>query len=86
MEKEDIQLALKAAVKRLEEREATIITLRDGLQRIASYQMPEEMEENEDDDSTEWGVSREEAIEMAYENVIWEAQHTLQSANIKQTG
>lgn len=48
----------------------------EALKRIAEdYQTPEMLRENADD---EYGICPDEAIEMAYENVIWEAQHAIQ--------
>ena len=41
------------------------------LERIGSYSIPEELQEASE---AEYGLEPEEAIEMAYENVIWEAQ------------
>lgn len=52
--------------------------MKAALEEIANYQMPDDDGMEEDDDGfTEWGVGREEAIEMAYENVIETAKFTL---------
>lgn len=45
-------------------------SLYDALKRIAAYQKPERLSANAERD---YGVSAEEAIEMAYENVLNEA-------------
>ena len=45
-----------------------------ALKEISNYSMPDELRETAED---EYGVEPEEAIEMAYENVIWTAQRAL---------
>jgi len=50
--------------------------MKAALVRIASYSDPDDMEEDEDG-FTEWGCGRDDAIVMAYENVITEAQLAL---------
>lgn len=50
--------------------------MKAALVRIASYSDPDEIEED-DEGFTEWGCGRDDAIEMAYENVITEAQLAL---------
>ena len=47
---------------------------RDALEAIAAYQSPEHLHENSED---EWGLRSDEAIEMAYENVIQTAKFAL---------
>ena len=51
--------------------------MKRALTSIAGYVMPDEMEED-DDGLTEWGCERQDAVEMSYENVIFEAQNALQ--------
>lgn len=46
----------------------------DALKRIASYQPPKKLHRNA---IKQYGLSGEEAIEMAYENVIEEAKRAL---------
>ena len=45
-----------------------------ALKEISVYSMPDELEETAED---EYGISPEEAIMMAYENIIWTAQRAL---------
>lgn len=48
--------------------------------RIANYQDPDDEGLQEDEDGTNsWGLSKGEAVEMAYENVIGDAIATLRS-------
>jgi hypothetical protein len=42
-----------------------------ALRRIASYQSPKQMRKHDGD----WGLSYQEALEMAYENMQVEARH-----------
>lgn len=46
----------------------------DVLRRISQYESPERLRRNADKD---YGLSGEEAIEMAYENVIAEAKRAI---------
>lgn len=46
----------------------------DTLKRIASYQSPEKLRRNA---IRQYGLTAEEAIEMAYENVIEEARRAV---------
>ena len=51
-----------------------------ALQRIASYQEPEELQENSWKD---WGLDDPgEAIEMAYENVLSEAKSAISNVRL----
>lgn len=51
--------------------------MKEALSRIAAYTLPDDMEED-DDEMTEWGCPKRDAVEMAYENVVYEARSTLQ--------
>lgn len=56
------------------------ISLFAALERIASYQEPEELRERAGED---WGLDDpEEAIEMAYENVLSEAQSAISNVRL----
>lgn len=46
----------------------------DALRRISQYESPDRLRRNADKD---YGLSGEEAIEMAYENVIAEAKRAI---------
>ncbi len=55
------------------DREKYIVAI-ECLKRIANYQSSEDLLEDSEDD---WGVEGAEALEMAYENLQWEAENTL---------
>ena len=46
----------------------------DALKRISQYEMPDKLRRNAERD---YGCDSGEAIEMAYENGLWEAQHAI---------
>ena len=46
----------------------------DALKRISQYEPPERLRRNAE---KEYGIEGDEAIEMAYENVIQEAQNAV---------
>lgn len=50
------------------------LRLYDALKRIAQYESPESLRECADE---EYGLGGDEAIEMAYENVIAEAKRAI---------
>ncbi len=54
--------------------------MKAALRRIASYTPPDEIEEDAEG-FTEWGTDLNSSIEMAFENVIYEAMGVL--ANVK---
>ena len=47
------------------------LKLYNALKRIASYETPERLRRSSDKD---YGLDYEEALEMAYENVLYEAR------------
>jgi hypothetical protein len=51
-----------------------LIRLYDALKEISKYQAPEKLHRSAE---TEYGLEAHEAIEMAYENVIWTAQRAI---------
>lgn len=62
----------KKAAKRLKQKpDKSYAQMHAALTRIAAYQTPEELRESSEE---EYGVDADEAIEMAYENVIEEAK------------
>lgn len=50
------------------------LQMKEALERIKSYQSPSELHRNSERD---WGLDYEEALEMAYENVLNEAKSGL---------
>ena len=56
------------------------IRLHAALKRIASYQSPDSLRRHSERD---YGCDPEEAIEMAYENVINEAKAAIKGVRIK---
>ena len=48
--------------------------LYDALKRISSYQPPDKLRRSS---QKQYGLEADEAIEYAYENVIWEAQRAI---------
>ena len=46
----------------------------DALKRISLYSSVEDLREHSEE---EYGLDYEEALEMAYENIIWEAKSAL---------
>lgn len=57
------------------------IRLYDALKRIArDYQTPDQLRRNAE---KEFGVSGNEAIEMAYENLQWEAECAIKGLRIR---
>lgn len=46
----------------------------DALKRIAAYQSPESLRRGAEKKEPEWGIPYEEALEYAYENVLFEAR------------
>ena len=59
------------------------LRLHAALKRIASYDPPERLARRSEKD---YGLSPEEAIEMAYENVIQEAKNAIKGVRTKNTG
>ncbi len=59
---------LRDANKKISELETRIEQLEYILKRIANYDTPDELREND------MGIDFDEALEMAYENVIGEAE------------
>jgi hypothetical protein len=57
----------------LNERDRYIVAI-ECLKRIANYQEPEDLLENSED---EYGVEGAEGLQMAYENVLYDAQNVL---------
>jgi hypothetical protein len=55
--------------------EQKIEFLKSVIQRIAAYQSPEELQAKSEED---WGLEYAEALEMAYENILLEANEALQ--------
>lgn len=56
------------------------IKLFSALKRIAAYQTPAYLRRHAERD---WGCDADEAIEMAYENVIAEAKQAIKGVRIK---
>lgn len=50
------------------------------LKRIAGYEMPEKLRRISE---REYGCDADEAIEMAYENVIWEAKAAIKGIRLR---
>ncbi len=65
------------AADELERLRAENLLMLGTLTQIAAYTLPDDMDVD-DDYQTEWGCDREEAVEMAYENVVWAAQAVLE--------
>lgn len=57
------------------------IRLYSALKRIAAYQSPARLRRSSVKD---WGVEYEEALEMAYENVLEEAKRATKGIRIQQ--
>lgn len=59
------------------------LKLHSALKRIASYDTPERLERRSEKD---YGLPPDEAIRMAYENVIQEAKNAIKGVRVKSAG
>jgi hypothetical protein len=71
---QDKQDQLLAVAKKAMVQQKEINELHQALTRIASYDTPDEIRQ---DAADEYGLDYEEALEMAYENIIQEAKSML---------
>lgn len=63
----------------MDKRDLLIFKLHQALKRISAYQSPERLRR---DSQKDWDLDYEEALEMAYENVLEEAKSVIKGVRV----